>query len=56
LDEIYVSDERLTRGEIVRRATAAELPAITLSQLDALPEGEYAYDEVIESVRLMATD
>jgi hypothetical protein len=51
LDDIYVSDERVSRDEIVRRATAAKLPAMTLSQLHALPEGEYAYDEVLESVQ-----
>jgi hypothetical protein len=51
-----VADERVSRDEIVRRAAAAGLPAVTLSRLDALPEGEYAYDEVIESVRLLAAD
>ena len=51
LDEVFVADERVTRDEIVRRATAADLPASTLSRLDALPEGEYAYDEVVEAVR-----
>jgi hypothetical protein len=55
LDEVYVADERVTRDEIVRRATAVKLPALTLSQLDALPEGEYARDEVVESVRAMST-
>jgi hypothetical protein len=54
LDEIYVADERVSRDEIVRRAAAAGLPAVTLSRLGALPEGEYAYDEVIESVRLLS--
>jgi len=56
LDEIYVADERVTRDEIVRRATAADLPAETLSRLDALPEGEYERDEVAESVRLMSAE
>ncbi len=51
LDEIFVADERVTRDEIVRRATAAGLPPVTLSHLDALPEGGYAYDEVVEAVR-----
>jgi hypothetical protein len=54
LDDIYVADERVTRDDIVRRATAVDLPALTLSQLDALPEGEYAREEVVESVRTMA--
>jgi hypothetical protein len=56
LDELYLTDERVTRDEIVRKATAAELPALTLSRLDALPEGEYAYDEVVEAVQLMSAD
>ncbi|OLE29500.1 MAG: hypothetical protein AUG44_03725 [Actinobacteria bacterium 13_1_20CM_3_71_11] len=56
LDEVYVSDERVSRDEIVRRATAADLPAVTLSRLDALPEGEYAYDEVLESVELLGDE
>jgi len=54
LDEIYMADERMTRDEIVRRATAAGLPALTLTRLDLLPEGEYARDEVVESLRLIA--
>jgi hypothetical protein len=52
LDELYVTDERKARDEIVRKATAAELPATTLGRLGALPEGEYAFDEVVEAVRL----
>jgi hypothetical protein len=54
LDELFVTDVRMSREEIVRKATAAGLPAVTLSRLDALPEGEYAYDEVVEAVRLIA--
>jgi hypothetical protein len=54
LDELFVTDERMARDEIVRKATAADLPAVTLSRLNALPEGEYAYDEVVEAVRLIA--
>ncbi|NUT32171.1 MAG: hypothetical protein HOV79_03750 [Hamadaea sp.] len=56
LDEVYVADERVAREEIVRRATAADLPALTLTHLDALPEGEYARDEVVESVRQLTAD
>jgi len=54
LDEVYLADERVTRDEIVRRANAAGLPALTLTRLDLLPEGEYARDEVVESLRLIA--
>jgi hypothetical protein len=50
VDQIYGSQERLTRDEIQRRAVVAELPAETLAALDALPEGEYAYDEVTAAV------
>ena len=46
IDQVYGGQERLTRDEIYRRAVVAEMPAETLSALDALPEGEYAYDEV----------
>ena len=56
LDELYLTDERVARDEIVRKATAAQLPAVTLTRLDALPEGEYAYDEVVEAVRMIAPD
>jgi hypothetical protein len=54
LDELYVADERRSRDEIVRAATAADLPAVTLTGLDALPDGEYAYDEVVEAVQQMS--
>lgn len=56
LDELYVGDERRSRDEIVRAATAAELPAVTLSALNALPEGEYASDEVVEAVQVLSAD
>ena len=45
LDELYAGQERMSRGEIHRRAIAADLPAEALSLLDALPEGEYSQDE-----------
>ena len=54
LDELYRADERRSRDEIVRAATDADLPAVTLTRLDALPDGEYAYDEVVEAVRLLS--
>jgi hypothetical protein len=56
LDDVFLGSERVTRDEICRRAAGAALSALTLSQLGALPEGEYARDEVVESVRLMATE
>jgi hypothetical protein len=46
LDQLYGGQERLSRDEIHRRAVSADLPAETMSLLDALPEGEYAQDEV----------
>lgn len=55
LDEAYVADERVNREEIVRRATAKDLPALTLSTLDALPAGDYAREEFIEAVRLITS-
>jgi Protein of unknown function (DUF2795) len=56
LDDLFVSDERRSRDEIVRAATAADLPAVTLTALDALPDGEYALDEVAESVQVLSAD
>lgn len=50
LDEVYVGQERVSRDEIYRRAVAAELPAESITALDALPEGEYAQDEVVEAL------
>ena len=50
LDEMYVGLERVPRDEIQRRAAAEGLPAGVRSRIDALPEGEYAQDEVIEAL------
>lgn len=51
LDEVYVGQERHSRGEIHRHATAADLPAVQLARVDVLPEGEYTHDEAIEALR-----
>ncbi|GIH12849.1 hypothetical protein Raf01_10210 [Rugosimonospora africana] len=50
LDEVYSGQERMTRDDIYRRAVAASLPAEVIVALTALPEGEYAQDEVSESL------
>jgi Family of unknown function (DUF6158)/Protein of unknown function (DUF2795) len=50
LDEVYVGQERVSRAEIYRRAVAADAPPEVISALDALPEGEYAQDEVAEAM------
>jgi hypothetical protein len=50
LDAVYAGQERLSRGEIHRYATAAELPADQLARVDVLPEGEYTLDEAIEAL------
>jgi hypothetical protein len=50
LDEVYSGQERMTRDDIYRRAVAAGLPAEVIVGLDALPEGEYAQDEVSDSL------
>jgi len=55
LDEVYVGLERVSRDEIHRRAVAADAPAVVLSALDALPEGEYAQDEVAEALAQLGT-
>ncbi|WP_192771759.1 hypothetical protein [Plantactinospora soyae] len=48
LDDLYFGQERVTQAEIQRRAVAAEVPAELLTRITALPEGEYAVDEVAE--------
>ncbi|WP_320067692.1 hypothetical protein [Micromonospora sp. RTGN7] len=48
LDEIYHGQERISQADIYRRAVAAELPAALLTRIAALPEGEYAVDEVAD--------
>jgi hypothetical protein len=56
LDEIFAGQERVTRDEIQRRALAADLAARDLAALDALPEGEYAQDEVADALGTGASD
>ena len=46
----YAGVDRLSRDEIARRAVGADLPAAELTRIDALPEGEYAEDEVLEAL------
>jgi hypothetical protein len=51
LDQMFVGEERISRAEIERRAVTAELPARLMERVAALPEGEYAEDEVAEILR-----
>jgi hypothetical protein len=51
LDLIFVGEERISRSEIRRRALTADLPADLMGRVEALPEGEYAQDEVAEILR-----
>jgi hypothetical protein len=55
LDSAYTGQERLSRDEIRRKAIAADLPAADMTRVDALPEGEYAEDELLEALRLPAS-
>ncbi|WP_431923990.1 hypothetical protein [Micromonospora wenchangensis] len=48
LDEIYHGQERLSQADIYRSAVSADLPAELLTRVAALPEGEYAVDEVAD--------
>jgi hypothetical protein len=50
LDELFRGQERLSRDEIQRRAVTGDLPAETMARIDALPEGEYALDEVHDAL------
>jgi hypothetical protein len=52
LDEAFDAQERISSGDLQRRAVAAGLPADLLTRIDALPEGEYAQDEAAEALRM----
>ncbi|MGB2570215.1 hypothetical protein ACPFP2_17420 [Micromonospora citrea] len=48
LEDLYHGQERISQADIYRRAVAAELPAQLLTRIAALPQGEYAVDEVAD--------
>ncbi|MER7890751.1 hypothetical protein ABTX15_13090 [Micromonospora sp. NPDC094482] len=48
LEDLYHGQERISQGNIYRRAVAAELPADWLARIAALPEGEYSVDEAAD--------
>ncbi|TDC76252.1 hypothetical protein E1193_24150 [Micromonospora sp. KC606] len=48
LEDLYHGQERISQSDIYRRAVAAELPAQLLTRIAALPQGEYAVDEVAD--------
>ncbi|GIF15358.1 hypothetical protein [Actinoplanes teichomyceticus] len=54
LDEAYRAEERLTSGDLQRRAIAQDLPATLMTRIDALPEGEYLQDEAAEALQAPA--
>ncbi len=53
LDDLFHGQERLSSGDIQRRAVSADLPADLLTRVDSLPEGEYAQDEAAEALRTL---
>ncbi|WP_374238203.1 hypothetical protein [Actinoplanes sp. DH11] len=53
LDGAYDAQERLSSGDLQRRAIAADLPAEAMTRIDALPDGEYAQDEAAEALRTL---
>jgi hypothetical protein len=50
LDDAFQAQERISSGDLQRRAIAADLPAELLTRIDALPEGEYAQDEAVDAL------
>lgn len=56
LDSLFIGEERLSVAEIRRRAVAEDMPSDVLLSTDALPEGEYALDEVLDALRTRAED
>ncbi|GAA3281555.1 DUF2795 domain-containing protein [Dactylosporangium vinaceum] len=55
LDEVYAGRERLTRDEIHHHAVAVGASAEVVDAVEALPEGEYAYDEASEAIAQLGT-
>ncbi|GAA4598658.1 hypothetical protein BJY16_002794 [Actinoplanes octamycinicus] len=53
LDDAYRAEERMSSGDLQRRAIAEDLPAALLTRIDALPEGEYLQDEADEALRTL---
>ncbi|WP_250035768.1 hypothetical protein [Paractinoplanes maris] len=53
LDDAFDGQERLSSADLQRRAIAADLSAMALTRIDALPEGEYAQDEAAEAMRAL---
>ncbi|WIM97563.1 hypothetical protein ACTOB_001094 [Actinoplanes oblitus] len=53
LDDAYRAEERMSSGDLQRRAIAEDLPATLLTRIDALPEGEYLQDEAEEALRTL---
>jgi len=50
LDQVFDAQERISSGDLRRRAIAAGLPAALMTRIDALPEGEYAQDEASDAL------
>jgi hypothetical protein len=55
LDEAFDAHERISSGDLQRRAIAADLPAGLMTRLDALPEGEYTQDEAVDALHGLPT-
>ena len=50
LETLYAGQERMSSDEIYRRAVVAELAPRHLTALNSLPAGEYAMEEVLETL------
>jgi len=55
LDQAFDAQERISSGDLQRRALAADLSAELMTRIDALPEGEYAQDEALEALHELPT-
>lgn len=51
---VFVGHERVSSGEIRRRALASDAPSIVVAALDGLPAGEYTLDEVVDALDQVA--
>jgi uncharacterized protein (UPF0264 family) len=51
--DLYTGAERITSDEMQRRAVAADAPSDVIAVLAAVPQGEYALDELLDAIGVL---
>jgi Family of unknown function (DUF6158) len=54
LTDLYAGVDRMTSDEVGRRAVAGNVPADVIAVLQAVPEGEYSLDEMLDALDAQA--